>query len=107
VSVALSRDEIMVPTRLDPDHARVKWATHSIAETLGRAPAILPNLGGGLPNDIFANDLGLPTLWIPHSYPGCQQHAPDEHNLLPIFREGLAVMAGLFWDLGEEGSGRH
>jgi hypothetical protein len=26
-------------------------------------PAILPNLGGSLPNDIFAVDLGLTTVW--------------------------------------------
>ena len=69
--------------------------------TTGRAPTILPNLGGSLPNDSFAEVLGLRTIWIPHSYAGCSQHAPDEHLLAPIAREGLAVMAGLFWDIGE------
>jgi hypothetical protein len=47
--------------------------------------------------------LGLRTIWIPHSYAGCSQHAPDEHLLAPIAREGLGAMAGLFWDLGEPG----
>jgi acetylornithine deacetylase/succinyl-diaminopimelate desuccinylase-like protein len=102
IEVSNVRDQVMAPTRLDPDHPRVRWAAGSIARTLGRRPVILPNLGGGLPNDIFANDLGLPTIWIPHSYPGCQQHGPDEHTTLPILREGLAMMAGLLWDLGEE-----
>ena len=37
-------------------------------QTTGKKPAILPNLGGSLPNDIFADDLGLPTVWVPHSY---------------------------------------
>ncbi len=45
--------------------------------------------------------LGLPTVWIPHSYPGCAQHAPDEHMLAPVAREGLMMMAGLWWDPGE------
>jgi acetylornithine deacetylase/succinyl-diaminopimelate desuccinylase-like protein len=45
-------------TRLDPDHPWVRWAASSIRETSGKPPAILPNLGGSLPNDIFANDLG-------------------------------------------------
>ena len=66
-------------------------------------PAILPNLGGSLPNDIFAEILGLPTVWVPHSYPGCSQHAPNEHLPVAIAREGLALMAGLYWDLGEPG----
>ena len=47
---------------------------------------------------------GLKTVWIPHSYAGCSQHAPDEHLLAPIAREGLGLMAGLFWDLGEPGT---
>ena len=45
--------------------------------------------------------LGLPTVWVPHSYPGCSQHAPNEHVPVHIVREGLAMMAGLYWDLGE------
>lgn len=93
-------------TRLDPDDPWVRWAAASIERSTGKAPDLLPNLGGSLPNDIFANLLGLPTLWVPHSYPACAQHAPDEHLLAPVAREGLAVMAGLFWDLGEPDAAR-
>lgn len=39
----------------------------------------------------------------PHSYASCSQHAPNEHMLAPVAREALQVMAGLYWDLGEEG----
>ena len=88
-------------SRLDPDDPWVDWAARSIERTTGRAPTVLPNLGGSLPNDIFADVLGLRTIWVPHSYAGCSQHAPDEHLLAPIAREGLGMMAGLFWDLGE------
>jgi len=90
-------------TRLDPDHDWVRWAAKSIATTTGKRPAILPNLGGSLPNDIFAHDLGLPTIWVPHSYASCSQHAPNEHMLAPVAREALAVMTGIYWDLGEAG----
>ena len=31
--------------------------------------------GGSLPNDSFLDVLGLRTIWIPHSYAGCSQHA--------------------------------
>jgi hypothetical protein len=67
----------------------------------GIAPQILPNLGGTLPNAVFAQTLGLPTVWIPHSYAGCNQHAPDEHGLAPVLRQGLEMMAGVYWDVGE------
>ena len=99
-------DEIMHATRLDPDHPWVKWSVASIAKTTGAPPAILPNLGGSLPNDIFADVLGLPTVWVPHSYPGCSQHAPNEHLPKALAREALQIMAGLYWDLGEPGTPR-
>ncbi len=91
-------------TRVDPDSPWVVWALDSIARTTGKTPALLPNLGGSLPNDAFSDVLGLPTIWVPHSYPACSQHAPDEHLLAPVAREGLGMMAGLFWDLGERGA---
>jgi acetylornithine deacetylase/succinyl-diaminopimelate desuccinylase-like protein len=88
-------------TRLDVNHPWVGWAMASIERSSGRAATLLPNLAGSLPNDLFADLLGLPTLWVPHSYPGCNQHAPDEHLLAPVAREGLRIMAGLYWDLGD------
>ena len=87
-------------TRLDPDHPWVDYVRTSLRRTTGNAPHVLPNLAGSLPNDCFADVLGLPTIWIPHSYLGCNQHAPNEHVLKPVCREGMQVMAGLFWDIG-------
>jgi acetylornithine deacetylase/succinyl-diaminopimelate desuccinylase-like protein len=88
-------------TRLDPGHPWATWARDSIRHTTGAEPTVLPNFGGTLPNAVFVEELGLPTIWVPHSYPGCAQHAPDEHLLEPVVREGLQIMTGLFWDLGE------
>ncbi len=99
--VAPARMEIMHATRLDPEHPWARRVAASIAQTTGAQPAILPNFGGALPNDCFADILGLPTVWVPHSYPACSQHAPNEHMLASVAREGLAMMTGLFWDLGE------
>ena len=88
-------------SRTDFDSPWINWAAASIRQTTGKAPAVLPNFGGSLPNDVFSDALGLPTIWVPHSYPGCSQHAPNEHILLPVIEEALGIMAGLFWDLGE------
>jgi acetylornithine deacetylase/succinyl-diaminopimelate desuccinylase-like protein len=92
---------VMRATRLDPDHPWVRFTLDSLARTEGAVATLLPNLGGSLPNDAFAEELGLPTVWIPHSYPACAQHAPNEHLLAPLARQALRLMAGLFWDLGE------
>ncbi|CDN91470.1 M20 family metallopeptidase [Agrobacterium tumefaciens] len=101
VRIAPAGDEIFRATRLDPQDPWVGFTLRSLASTTGRKPALLPNLGGSLPNDIFADILKPRTIWVPHSYPGCSQHAPNEHLPKEIAREALAIMAGLYWDIGE------
>ena len=91
----------MRATRLDPDDLWVRRVVASMERTTGIEVAVLPNLGGSLPNDVFADLLGLPTVWVPHSYSACCQHGPNEHVLAPLCRQALAIMAGLWWDLGE------
>ncbi len=104
VEIKPADDVFFKATRLDPDHPWVKFAKESIAKTSGKTPHLLPNLAGSLPNDTFSEILGLPTVWVPHSYGGCSQHAPDEHILKSISRDGLRNMAGLFWDIAEKGT---
>jgi acetylornithine deacetylase/succinyl-diaminopimelate desuccinylase-like protein len=100
VEIIMPGTERFGATRLDPDDAWVRFTIDSIARSTNKKPALLPNLGGSLPNDIFAEVLGLRTIWVPHSYPGCSQHAPDEHMPIAVAREALGLMAGLYWDIG-------
>lgn len=99
--VSVSVTEGLPATRLDPKNSWVQLAAASMQRTSGKKTAILPNFGGTTPNYVFAETLGLPTLWVPHSYPACAQHAPDEHFLASIGKESMAIMAGLWWDLGD------
>ncbi len=103
--ITVSEPKVMAATRLDPDNAWVRLALASLAKSTGVTPALLPNLGGSLPNDVFADILGLPTVWIPHSYPACSQHAPNEHVLAPLMREGLTMSAALLFEVGEQAAG--
>lgn len=105
VGVEQARAGVFGASRTPPDHPYVQLACASLERTLGRPPALLPNSGGSVPGDLFEGILGLPMVWVPHSYGGCCQHAPDEHLLIPIVREGLALVAGLIWDLGREQGG--
>ncbi len=100
VKIDAARDEIFKATRIDPEEPWVKWVVKSIDQTTGQKTAVLPNLGGSLPNHIFTETLDLKAIWVPHSYPGCSQHAPNEHLPPALLREGLAIMTGLYWDLG-------
>jgi acetylornithine deacetylase/succinyl-diaminopimelate desuccinylase-like protein len=102
--VAIENAGIRMPaSRTDPSHPWVRWAVTSMEKTLGKRVQVIPNSSGGLPGDVFVDHLGVPLVWIPHSYNGCKQHGPDEHFLKGPAREGVAAFAGLWWDLGESG----
>ncbi len=100
VKIQTTRETMFKATRIDPEDPWVKWTVSSLEKTSGKKTAVLPNLGGSLPNDIFTDVLGLKTVWVPHSYPGCSQHAPNEHLPPELLREALTLMTGLYWDLG-------
>jgi hypothetical protein len=103
IELEQARDVIMNATRLDPENPWARFAAASIEKTGGTKPNMLPNLGGSLPNEVFTDILGMPTVWVPHSYAACSQHAPNEHLLGPVARDGLRLMTGIFWDLGAHG----
>ena len=95
VEARAGRGSFFTASRLDPADPWAIWAKLSLERTTGHLPTVLPSFGGSLPNDIFADVLNLKTIWVPHSYAGCSQHAPNEHLLAPIAREGLGSDGGL------------
>lgn len=101
IEISAVQDNFFPAWRTDPDNPWVDWTVSSVARTTGTAPLVVPNSAGGLPSELFGSALGCPILWIPHSYSGCRQHGPDEHVTTTITREGLSIMTGIFWDLGE------
>lgn len=101
--VAIENAAIRMPaSRTAPDNPWVQFARASMEQTLGKKVQIIPNSSGGLPGDVFVDHLGVPLVWIPHSYSGCKQHGPDEHAIPEILREGLLAFTGIWWDAGEK-----
>jgi acetylornithine deacetylase/succinyl-diaminopimelate desuccinylase-like protein len=88
-------------TRTEPDHPWATFVSGSLQRSSNRKPAIIPSMGGSICNVIFTDDLGVPTIWIPHSYASCSQHWPDEHILMGLSRNAIELMAGVYWDIGE------
>ena len=88
-------------TRTEPDHPWAQFVAASLQRSANAKPAMLPQTGGSICNDIFTDILQMPTIWVPHSYASCSQHAPDEHILMSVTRSAIALMAGLYWDIGE------
>ena len=101
--IAVDRAGAGFPASATPlSHPWPRRVRQALAEVTGRSPAALPSLGGSIPNHVFRDILGLPTVWVPHSYPGCSQHAPDEHLPVALVRDALLTMAGLLERLGRD-----
>ena len=96
-----SNDAVFAAARTDPDHPWAHWMKEAVTRAYGSTPAVLPNSGGSICNDVFQDVLGIPFVWMPLSYTGCSQHAPNEHIIWPLTREGLELITGVYWDLGD------
>ncbi len=92
-------------TRTDPDHPFARWMKAAVDRASRQDCAVLPNSGGSNVTEIMQYDLGMPTVWLPLSYAGCSQHAPNEHILRPLMREGLEIVTSVYWDLGDPEEG--
>lgn len=97
-------DAVFLAARTPPDHPWAEWVRASVARSTGEIPVMIPNSGGSICNDVFQDVLGIPFVWMPLSYTGCSQHAPNEHILWSLTREGMELVTGVYWDLGEEGT---
>jgi acetylornithine deacetylase/succinyl-diaminopimelate desuccinylase-like protein len=104
--VPVMERDMFSASRTDPADPWVGMVAGSLARTANRAPNVVPNSSGSNPSNIFAEELGTPIIWVPNSYAGCNQHGKDEHALASLLREGLGLMAGVWWDIGAAGAPR-
>jgi acetylornithine deacetylase/succinyl-diaminopimelate desuccinylase-like protein len=88
-------------SRIEPDHPWAMFVRGSVQRSSNAKPAVIPSTGGSICNSVFTHTLGMPAIWLPHSYASCSQHWPDEHVLMPLCRSAAGLMAGLYWDIGE------
>ncbi len=93
------------PGRTNPDHPWAVWLKETVERAGGRPCGVMPCSGGSNVTGIIQSELGMPFSWLPMSYLGCSQHAPNEHILRPLMREGLALVTGVYWEMGNKETG--
>ena len=84
-------------TRTEPDHPWAQFVAASLQRSANAKPAMLPQTGGSICNDVFTDILGMPTIWIPHSYavvlPARARRAhPDAADALGHRADGRALL---------------
>lgn len=88
--------------RTNPDHPWAVWLKGTVERVGPGTCGLVPCSGGSNVTGIIANELGIPFSWLPMSYLACSQHAPNEHVIKPLMREGLELVTGVYWELGNE-----
>lgn len=91
-------------SRTDPNSPFPQWASSIISDVAKNDCGILPNSAGSNMTEVIQYDLDIPIVWLPLSYTGCSQHAPNEHMLKSLMREGIALVTSIYFHLGDKSS---
>jgi acetylornithine deacetylase/succinyl-diaminopimelate desuccinylase-like protein len=92
------------PTRTSADLDAVRWITAAVAEAYEREPILQPSLGGSLPDYIWTEILGVPSIIVPYANADEANHAPNENISIDCFMSGIRCTAFLIEKLRMESS---
>lgn len=87
------------PSRTPVDHPLGRAVVRAVERAWGRAPVLLPNLGGTVPDYLFTRTLGLPSVWAPYAPHDEANHAPNENITLEGFINGIRTTAAVLHEV--------
>ncbi|MDO9085718.1 MAG: M20/M25/M40 family metallo-hydrolase [Anaerolineaceae bacterium] len=91
------------PARTDPDHPFVNLVVESAKDVYGMPMIVVPMVGGSGPNHLFIKHLNVPIVTAGVSYPGSQNHAPNENIRVVDFLKGTKHLARIISEFGSLG----
>ena len=103
--VELVRLGDMRPSRTPIDNPYTQTVLAALREATGEEPYLVPSLGGSLPDYVFTQILGVPSLLVPYANPDQNNHAPNENLELARFLMGIRTCATVLQRVAELGRG--
>ncbi len=97
--VAVARLGAVPPSRTPVDHPFGRAVIRAVERAWGRAPVVVPNLGGTIPDHLFTQGLGLPSIWVPYAPHDEANHAPNESTTIEAFVNGIRTTAAALFEL--------
>lgn len=88
-NVEIRRLGSMRPSRTPILHSAVQATIRAVRAVHGREPALIPSLGGSLPNYVWTETLKIPTVMVPYANSEENNHAPNESIELEAFFAGI------------------
>lgn len=81
------------PAKTSSEDPFVKLVAESATPVYGSPMLLVPMIGGSGPNHLFKENLNVPIVTAGVSYPGSQNHAPNENIRIKDFINGTKHMA--------------
>lgn len=76
-------------SRTPLDHPMVAIVKDAVTKGFGRAPLVVPSLGGTTPDYVFTQLLGLPSIVVPLAPYDENNHAPNESTKVSLYLAGI------------------
>jgi acetylornithine deacetylase/succinyl-diaminopimelate desuccinylase-like protein len=82
----------MQPSRTSLELPYVSTIVEAVTHGWGSRPYLYPNLAGSLPDAVFTEQLGLPSVIVPYGNADQRNHAPNENMAIANFHAGARTM---------------
>ena len=97
--IEMRRHGAMAPSRTPVDHVYGQAVIRAVTKAWGRPPVVLPNLGGSIPDWLFTQVLGVPSVWVPYAPHDEANHAPNESTTVDGFLNGIRSTAAALFEI--------
>ncbi len=91
----------MKPSRTSPDLEVVKVVKEAVKEAYHEEPVLQPSLGGSLPDYVWTQILGVPSVIVPYANSDEANHSPNENLNVDNFFKGIICTCSVIRSLGE------
>jgi len=88
------------PSRTRADVPAVRRVAEAVRRAYGREPLIVPSLGGSLPDSVWTQTLGVPSVLVPYANADESNHAPNENLDLDKFYAGIRCTLSVIESFG-------
>ncbi|ATF13330.1 M20/M25/M40 family metallo-hydrolase [Brevibacillus sp. HB1.2] len=91
----------MKPSRTSAELEIVKVVTQAVRDAYRVDPLLVPGVGGSLPDYVWTQILGVPSVMVPYANADEANHAPNENMVVDLFYQGISCTCHVIHRLGE------
>lgn len=92
----------MRPSRTSADHELIGVIYNAVKKSYNTEPIMQPSLGGSLPDYVWTQILGVPSVVVPYANFDEANHSPNENMGIENFFDGIKCTCQVIHDLGNQ-----